>query len=425
MDDPVVEAVEAALQLQPDTIELRAHLLDLYRERGRIVDARRQLGEILSRDPEHVAVDALLADAWRLRVTLGASDVGANLPGSTLPTPPAVPHSPEHATAGDDPTGQRRPQSEPPAEEGASTPIMERAGSGGDPAEWEDPDTTLDDVAGMEHVKERLELVVFGPARRPDLAEAFGRAGRGGLLLWGPPGCGKTFLARAVAGHLGVSFGSVGIEAVLDQWLGGSERNLAALFARARATPPCVLFLDEVDAIGQRRSRLRSEHLRTVMSQLLVELDGVDRDNRGLFVIAASNLPWDVDPALRRPGRLDRSVFVPPPDAEARARILVDRVYKVPLATIDVTSVVSLTAGYSGADVAHVADTAAELALAESIKGDEIVPVGQDHLERAVAQVQPSISDWVATARNAATWADDESLFGPFLEWLEQWDRRR
>lgn len=323
MDDPVVAAVEAALQGQPDTIELRVHLLSLYRERGRIVDARRQLGEILARDPQHAAVDELLAEAWRLGGTLSASDGNANLPDPTPLPPPVVDHLPEPEAAGDDAdflAGQRLSASERPAADGAfTTSMVEQAGSGGDPGEWEDPDTTLDDVAGMEHVKERLELVVFGPARRPDLAEAFGRAGRGGLLSWGPPGCGKTFLARAVAGHLGVSFGSVGIEAVLDRWLGGSERNLAALFTRARATPPCVLFLDEVDAIGQRRSRLRSEHLRTVMSQLLVELDGVDRDNRGLFVIAASNLPWDVDPALLRPGRLDRSVFVPPPDDEARA----------------------------------------------------------------------------------------------------------
>jgi AAA+ superfamily predicted ATPase len=427
--DPVVAALEAAVRNDPDSVELRAHLLAVYRERDRVDAARRELGEILVRHPDHHLVPELLRAA---HLVAGPSPSSTPRSGTstdtswegTLPSDggsewwaggPPLPPIPPPPPVPFDGISPASTVNDP------GTPF----GSGNDPTEWESPDVSLDDVAGMEDVKERLELVVFGPARRPDLAAAFGRAGRGGLLLWGPPGCGKTYLAKAVAGHLGVTFGAVGIEAVLDRWLGASERNLAAVFAAAREDPPCVLFLDEVDAIGQRRSRLASEHLRTVMSQLLVELDGVDRDNRGLFVIAASNLPWDVDPALRRPGRLDRSVFVPPPDHEARARILVDRLATLPLAEVDIPAVVRRTHGFSGADVAHLADTAAELALAESIAGDDVVPISQRHLEQARAQVEPSIADWVATARNAATWSDDEALFGPFLAWLEDWERGR
>lgn len=400
--DPVLAAIQQAVAADPDSVDLRAHLVELHLRSAaaapdggeQLLAARRQLGELLVRAPDHPTVVDLLASSQRL------VDPTASRPRTDVGEPA---------------------EGMPPQPLGASP----ERGSGGDPADWSRPDVTLTDVAGMQAVKERLEVAVFGPARRPELAAAFGRLGRGGLMLWGPPGCGKTFLARAVAGHLGVSFGSVGIEAVLDRWLGSSERNLAALFQAARRDQPCVLFLDEVDAIGQRRSRLRSEHLRTVMSQLLVELDGVDRDNTGVFVIGATNLPWDVDPALRRPGRFDRSVFVPPPDATARAQILVDRLADVPLGEVDVPAIIARTDGFSGADIAHVGDTAAELALAASIASDDVVPVTQAHLREAVDQVNPSIGDWVASARNAATWSDDDALFGPFTDWLVGWDKRR
>ncbi len=419
--DPVIAAIQQAVAADPDSIHLRAHLVELHLRSAasasapddeHVLEARRQLGELLVRAPDHPTVVDLLASsgplvdptAWRAPTDgqVPASGTQRGLSAAGGPGP------------GD---GDGMPLDSLEARPGQ--------GSGGDPTDWSRPDITLIDVAGMHDVKERLEVAVFGPARRPELAAAFGRLGRGGLMLWGPPGCGKTFLARAVAGHLGVSFGSVGIEAVLDRWLGSSERNLAALFRAAREDQPCVLFLDEVDAIGQRRSRLRSEHLRTVMSQLLVELDGVDRDNTGVFVIAATNLPWDVDPALRRPGRFDRTVFVPPPDATARAQILVDRLADVPLGEVDVPAIVARTEAFSGADMAHVGDTAAELALAASIASDDVVPVDQAHLREAVDQVAPSIADWIASARNAATWSDDDALFAPFTDWLAGWDKRR
>jgi SpoVK/Ycf46/Vps4 family AAA+-type ATPase len=127
---------------------------------------------------------------------------------------------------------------------------------------------------------------------------------RGGLLLYGPPGCGKTFID------------------ILDMWVGASERNLHEVFQTARGAAPVVLFLDEIDALGQKRSQTRNSAMRGTVNQLLSELDGVDSANEGVFVLAATNQPWDVDPALRRPRRFDRTLLVLPPDGTAREAIL-------------------------------------------------------------------------------------------------------
>jgi len=184
-------------------------------------------------------------------------------------------------------------------------------------------DIKLADVAGMEDVKARLEVSLLGPIRNPELMRAYKISARGGLLLYGPPGCGKTFLAKAVSGELDANFYPIGISDVLQQYLGNSERAVHEIFEVARRNAPCVLFFDEVDALGMRRANMRgaSGH-RTVVNALLAETDPATSDNTGVYVIGATNAPWDVDPALRRPGRFDRMIFVGLPDSEARAEIV-------------------------------------------------------------------------------------------------------
>src|SRR5581483_8528172 len=214
-------------------------------------------------------------------------------------------------------------------EEQLSDVIPPRFARAGDEAEpvLGDGDRTFDvetstirlaDVGGMAAVKQRLEMAFLGPLRNPQLRAMYGKSLRGGLLLYGPPGCGKTFLARAVAGEMGAKFISLSIVDVLNMWIGNSERNLHEIFEAARRNAPCVLFLDEIDAIGHKRSNMHSSAMRTLANQLLAEMES---RNEGVFLLAATNAPWDVDAALRRPGRLDRVVLVAPPDAPARAAI--------------------------------------------------------------------------------------------------------
>lgn len=278
----------------------------------------------------------------------------------------------------------------------------------------------LADVGGMSAVKERLELAFLGPLRNPQLRRMYGKSLRGGLMLYGPPGCGKTFLARAVAGEMGAKFLSLSIVDVLDMWIGNSERNLHELFQAARRNAPCVLFLDEIDALGHKRSQVSSSSLRTLANQLLAELDGMEGDNEGVFVLAATNTPWDVDPALRRPGRLDRMALVLPPDGEARAAILEYHLRERPIANIDLRRVVAATEDFSGADLAHLCETAAEFAMADSVRAGEVRMIEQRDLDRALKEVRPSTRPWLSTARNVAMFANEGGVYDDLVRYLKQ-----
>ena len=136
--------------------------------------------------------------------------------------------------------------------------------------------------------------------------------------MYGPPGCGKTMIARATAGEVNARFINVSLNDILDMWMGNSEKNLHAIFEEARNNAPCVLFFDEIDALGASRSDMKQSSGRHLINQFLQELDGIGNNNDGVLVLGATNTPWNVDPAFRRPGRFDRIIFVPPPDQEAR-----------------------------------------------------------------------------------------------------------
>jgi len=202
-------------------------------------------------------------------------------------------------------------------------------------------------------------------------------------------------------------------------WIGASERNVHELFETARRNTPCVLFLDELDALGQKRSHLRSNSaMRGTVNQLLTEMDSVKSNNDGLFVLGATNHPWDVDTALMRPGRFDRLLLVAPPDPEARNAIVRYHLRGRPLEGIDVAKLARRTEGFSGADLTHLCDSAAELALEDSVRTGNARPIRMDDFDRALREVKPSTGPWFEDARNVVMFANEGGRFDDLRDYL-------
>lgn len=283
----------------------------------------------------------------------------------------------------------------------------------------ERPTVRFDDVGGMDRVKEEIRMKIILPLRQPDLFKAYGKRAGGGILLYGPPGCGKTFLARATAGEVQAQFLAVGISDVLDMWIGQSEKNLHAIFEQARANQPCVLFFDEVDALGANRTDMLKSGGRQIINQFLSELDGVKSSNDGVLILAATNAPWHLDPAFRRPGRFDRILFVPPPDQAARAAILRLLLKGKPVDdSIDFDALAKKTDQFSGADLKAVVDLAVEEKLRAAMQAGSLQPIGTRDLIEAAKRHKPTVRDWFETARNYALYANQSGLYDDILAHL-------
>ena len=274
----------------------------------------------------------------------------------------------------------------------------------------------------MSEVKRELNRSFLGPLRNPEVGLHYGVNIGGGLLLYGPPGCGKTMLARAIAGELGARFVSLGIQDVLDMWLGESERKLHEAFDGARKRGPSVLFLDEIDALGHKRGNLKNNAGRNVVNQLLTEMDGLGSESGdGVFVLAATNHPWDVDTALRRPGRFDRSLLVLPPDREARSAILTLQLRGRPAEPIDVDRIAAETSGFSGADLALACRTALQDVMAEAAQTSTMRSLTEADLRDAVAGVTPSTGSWFQLAYNFAAFSGGAGEYDDLLAYIKQY----
>lgn len=283
----------------------------------------------------------------------------------------------------------------------------------------EKPDIDFGDVGGMESLKDEIRIKIIQPLEHPEIYEAYGKKVGGGILMYGPPGCGKTHLARATAGQVKAGFMPVGIHDVMDMYIGQSEQKLHALFQNARGHTPCVLFFDEVDALGASRTDMRNSAGRNVINQFLSELDGVTNSNDGVLTLAATNAPWHLDPAFRRPGRFDRIIFVPPPDAESRAQILSVLLKGKPAEGVDVQQVAKKCAGFSGADLKAVVDVAVEGKLRDAMATGRPQPLTTKDLVRAAKQARPSTKEWFATAKNYALYSNEAGLYDDILDYLK------
>jgi transitional endoplasmic reticulum ATPase len=280
------------------------------------------------------------------------------------------------------------------------------------------PAVTFADVGGLEDVKKAIHRTIILPFQRHDLYEKYKRGAGGGVLLFGPPGCGKTLLARATAGECGLPFSNVRIEEILDPYYGISERNLHDAFVQARNFAPCVLFLDELDAIAFARRKHTGNVGRPLVDQLLQELDAIGADNDNILVLAATNAPWDVDEAMKRPGRFDRVVFVPPPDVPARERILALHLAGRPAEEIDVGRIAKQTPLFSGADLEALVERAIDLVIDDALERGEERPLTTGDLDRALAGMRASTLEWIATARNYVEFANQGGRYDEVAQFL-------
>ncbi|AFN62356.2 ATP-binding protein [Mycobacteroides abscessus] len=398
-DDAVITEMLAAVEASPDVLALRLRVIELLISSHRFAEALNHCT---------VALQQVPGDARALEL-LAACSAGLNSPA---PEPVAASGGFDWSAAED----QVADIVQPAFVEEEPEPLGPN-----DVGALEKSDVRLADVGGMADVKRQLDLSLFGPLRNPELVKAFGVSARGGLLLYGPPGCGKTFLARAVAGELGANFYPVGIADVMHPIFGQSEQRMREIFEIARRNAPCVLFFDELDALGHRRSQLSgSSGLRPLVNQLLAELDPATESNEGLYVLGATNHPWDVDAALRRPGRFDRMILVALPDEEARIAIVKYHLRDRPLEGINLTSIAKRTEGRSGADLAHICNTATQFAMADSISTGQVRPVRMADIDTAIAQVGASAGGWFDTARNVVEFSNSDGTYDELAKYLRR-----
>jgi SpoVK/Ycf46/Vps4 family AAA+-type ATPase len=466
-DDATVRLLEQLVAAQPANWEARGHLAKILLERGNAARAeellsggppmpddaalRLLLGEVLSRtSPDRAIVhyrDMVLRDKRCARAYLGLARIyrsrgmreearqpyslatvldesledpqfRAWLDGEPAPPAPAPP-----------PTASRHPEDriggtpDEEEEENGNEALSEELD---DPAPAFEPPApalppiTFRDVGGMEDVKERIRMNIIYPARNPALFQKFKKRPGGGILLYGPPGCGKTYLARATAGECGATFSSVGITDVLSKWVGESERRLHELFELARRRTPTVIFMDELDALGMSRHDARGSAMTTVINQLLIELDGIHSRNENLMVLAATNAPWSVDAAFRRPGRFDRVVFVPPPDAAARRAVFEIHLRDLPHERIDLDKLAQGTRHFSGADIRAAVELASERAIYEEMKSGRPGQVTLKSLLAAVKETRPSTLEWLETAKNYASYGNRAGQYDDLVRYFEK-----
>ena len=450
MNDQTLKLLEKALQVSPADWDLRAHLVEALLENGHATravevlasapqvpaseaaqllkarveaetspsDAIVTLNAILAANKASAAAYLLLARIYKKR---GLKEEAHRKYGAATIIDPTL-HDAELAEwLGVDPVEREEEELSSDEDEAALTAMLTAAD---EPAPTVSPNAAVpnlsfDDIGGMQDVIERIRMNIIYPFRNPEVFKKFNKRPGGGILLYGPPGCGKTHLARATAGECGAGFISIAITDILSKWLGESERHLHEIFERARQHAPAVVFIDEIDAIGMSRSDAGS-YQAPLVNVLLTEMDGIQSKNDQLMVLAATNVPWRVDQALRRPGRFDRVLFIPPPDAPAREAILKLHLRGMPASGVDAAKLAKLCDRFSGADLRAVVERASEKAIYQEMRTGKPTELTQALLTEAMKETKPSTVEWLETARNYATYSNKAGLYDELVAYFER-----
>ncbi len=276
------------------------------------------------------------------------------------------------------------------------------------------------DIGGLEELKKEIQLKILLPYKKEHIFKAYGKRAGGGILLYGPPGCGKTLMAKATAGEINAYFMSLEINDILNMWSGESEKKLHQFFETARRNTPSIIFIDEIDALGAERSRFHSAELKSLVNQFLAELDGVGRDNSHILFIGATNAPWQLDSAFKRPGRFDKTIFVAPPDYKARLEILKIYTKDKPKKELDYEKLAKLTKGFSGADIKQVIEQTLENLLPKALEQNKIFPLTTKDIETAIKQVKPSVKEWFYTVENYIKYSNKSGEYDSVKEYIDK-----
>ncbi len=256
------------------------------------------------------------------------------------------------------------------------------------------PRRKFKDVAGLEKVKEEIMMKIIEPLRNPEIFKHFGKKAGGGILMYGPPGCGKSLIAEATAGEADVAFFNIKASDIKSKYVGEAEQKLAKLFQDARKEEASIIFFDEFEALGGERSRM-TRPMKAVVSQLLTEMDGVGNKDQNILIIGATNEPWNIDTALRREGRFGTSIFIPPPDQFTRQEILKLHMKGRPVEkNVDYTSLSKMTENFSGADLKALCEKATEVPLRECLKFNIKRNINSMDFQQGLFGLKPTTAPW-------------------------------
>ena len=432
MDEGALEDAEQsfrhALSLQPENADARVGLARLDFLRGKTSEAAVRAEHILAGAPDCATAHLLLARIFitegDLRRAKSHYDAGVALNRSLAD--PGIEKDLRGVTA-DDNAGRKRGAMtssgtflESAHEKSDDDDGHPRGGTAFDLglADFEKPKLNFAGVGGMEALKEEIRMKIIHPLKHAELFKAYNKKVGGGVLLYGPPGVGKTLISKATAGEIEANFMALGLHQILDMWIGNSEKNMHEIFELARRNAPTVLFFDEVDALAADRRDLRQSAGRNLINAFLSEMDGAESDNDGLLIIGATNAPWHIDPAFRRPGRFDRTLFVPPPDEPGRASIIEVMAKDKPIDRLDPRAVAKKTDGFSGADLKAVFDLATEEVLNTALKTGKVIPLTTADLIKAAGRHRPTTRAWFESAKNYAMYSNQSGLYDDVLHYL-------